>query len=160
MTDLKNVEIERTFNAPIDLIWSMWTEAEHFAHWYGPFGATISKAEMDVVVGGKRHVGMTMETPNGRREMYFVGEYSEIKPKTRLVYTERMGDADGKPMTAEQMGLPADTPMETSVVVELEDLGDATRMKMTHVGVPADSPGGKGWNMAIDKLEARVVELS
>ena len=30
----KDVQIERTFDAPIDLIWAMWTEAEHFAAWY------------------------------------------------------------------------------------------------------------------------------
>lgn len=159
MPDFKNVQIERTFEAPIDLIWSMWTEAEHFANWYGPMGAKIPKAEMNVEVGGSRHIGMEMETPNGQMQMFFVGEYREIDPKTRLVYTESMGDADGNPMTAEQMGMPAGTPMETSVVVELEDLGGRTKMVMTHVGVPAESPGGQGWAMAIDKLEARIAEL-
>jgi hypothetical protein len=49
--------------------------------------------------------------------------------------------------------------METSVIVELEDLGGTTKMVMTHVGVPADSPGGQGWNMAIDKMAARVTSL-
>ena len=49
--------------------------------------------------------------------------------------------------------------METSIVVELKDLGDRTRMVMTHIGVPADSPGGQGWAMATDKLDARVKEL-
>lgn len=160
MTDTKDVQIERTFSAPIDLIWSMWTEAEHFANWYGPMGAKIPKAEMDVRVGGRRHIGMEMETPNGPMKMFFIGEYREIDPKTRLVYTESMGDADGNPMTAEQMGMPAGASMETSIIVELEDLGDQTKMVMTHVGVPADSPGGQGWNMAIDKLEARIAELA
>ena len=83
----------------------------------------------------------------------------EIDPKTRLVYTEGMADADGNAMTAEQMGMPDGTPMETSIVVELEDRGDRTKMTMTHIGVPADSPGGQGWAMAIDKMEARVAEL-
>jgi len=159
MTDTKNVQIERTFDAPIDLIWSMWTEAEHFANWYGPLGAKIPTAEMDVKVGGRRHIGMEMETPNGQMQMFFVGEYREIDPKTRLVYTESMADIDGNAMTAEQMGMPAGAPMETSVVVELEDLGTQTKMVMTHIGVPADSPGAQGWTMAIDKLEARVAEL-
>ncbi len=158
MTDFKNVEIERTFDAPIDLIWAMWTEAEHFANWYGPMGANIPSAEMDVQVGGKRHIAMEMETPNGQMQMFFIGEYREIDPKTRLVYTEQMGDADGNALSAEAMGMPPGTPMETSVIVELEDLGGQTKMVMTHVGVPADSPGGQGWTMAIDKLEARVGE--
>ncbi len=158
MTDTKDVRIERTFNVPIDVIWAMWTEPEHFANWYGPMGAKIPKADMDVRVGGRRHVAMVMDTPRGPMEMFFVGEYLEVDPKTRLVYTEAMADADGNAMTAEQMGMPPGAHMETSIVVELEDLGDSTNMVMTHIGVPADSPGGQGWAMAIAKLEARVAD--
>jgi len=160
MNETKDVQIERTFDASIDLIWAMWTEAEHFANWYGPMGAKIPKAEMKVEVGGRRYIQMEMETPNGQMQMFFVGEYREVNPKTRLVYTESMADADGNPMTAEQMGMPAGASMETSIVVELEDLGDRTKMLMTHIGVPAESPGGQGWTMAIEKLEARVAELA
>jgi uncharacterized protein YndB with AHSA1/START domain len=159
MTDTKHVQIERTFDAPIDLIWAMWTEPEHFANWYGPMGAKIPKADMDVRVGGRRHIAMEMDTPRGLMQMYLVGEYREVHPKTRLVYTEAMADADGNPMTAEQMGMPAGAHMETSIVVELVDLGERTKMTMIHIGVPADSPGGQGWTMAIDKLQARVAEL-
>ena len=159
MTDSNDVQIERTFDAPIDLIWAMWTEAEHFANWYGPMGARIPKAEMDVTVGGRRHIAMEMDTPNGAMQMFFVGEYREIDPKTRLVYSEALADADGNPMTPEQMGMPPGAPMETSVVVELEDLGERTRMVMTHHGVPADSPGAQGWAMAIDKMQSLVADL-
>ncbi len=159
MTDAKDVRIERTFEAPIDLIWAMWTEPAHFAAWYGPTGATIPRADMDVRVGGRRHIAMEMETPGGPRQMFFVGEYREIDPKTRLVYTESMADADGRTMTAEQLGMPAGAPVETTIVVELADLGDRTGMVMTHLGVPADSPGAQGWGMAIDKLEARVAAV-
>ncbi|MEO5982111.1 MAG: SRPBCC domain-containing protein [Pedococcus sp.] len=156
MTDTKDVQIERTFDAPIDLIWAMWTEAEHFANWYGPMGAKISRADMHVHVGGRRHIAMEMQTPGGPMQMFFVGEYRQVDPKTRLVYTESMADADGNAMTAEQMGMPAGAPMETSIVVELADLGERTKMVMTHIGVPADSPGAQGWGMAINTLEARI----
>lgn len=160
MTETKDVRIERTFAAPIDLIWSMWTEAEHFANWYGPMGAKIPTAEMDVTVGGSRLIAMEMETPGGPMKMFFAGEYTEIVAKTRLVYTERMADEQGNVLSAEQMGMPAGTPMDTSVIVELEDLGEQTKMVLTHVGVPGDSPGGQGWNMAIEKLETRISELA
>lgn len=159
MAETKDVQIVRTFDAPIDLVWAMWTEAEHFSNWYGPMGARIPEAQMDVKVGGRRRIAMEMDTPRGAMKMYFVGEYREIVPKTRLVYTESMASADGTPMTAEQMGMPAGAHMETSVVVELEDLGGSTKMTLTHVGVPGDSPGGQGWAMAIEKLEARVTKL-
>lgn len=155
-----DVTIERTFDAPIDVIWSMWTEADHFANWYGPMGAAIPSAEMDVTVGGRRFIEMAMETPGGQMQMFFLGEYREITPKTRLVYTEQMADAEGNPLSAEQMGMPPGSSMETSVIVELEDLGEQTKMTMTHQGVPADSPGGQGWNMAIDKMAERVAAQS
>lgn len=154
MSDTKDVRIERTFDAPIDLVWAMWTEAEHFANWYGPMGARIPKAEMDLSIGGRRVIAMEMETPGGPMQMHFVGEYREIDPKTRLVYTESVADAEGNVMAPEQMGMPPGSNMETSVIVELVDLGEQTQMTMTHVGVPGDSPGGQGWTMAIDKLEA------
>jgi hypothetical protein len=40
------------------------------------------------------------------------------------------------------------------VRVELEDLGGRTKMVMTHIGVPSDSPGAAGWTMALNKLDA------
>ena len=159
MTETKDVRIERTFNATIDLIWAMWTEPERFSTWYGPQGAEVPHAEMDVHVGGRRHIAMVMATPHGPMQMFFVGEYLEVDPKTRLVYTESLADAEGNPLTGEQMGMPAGTPTTTTIVVELADLGERTSMVMTHIGVPADSPGGQGWGMAIDTLEARIAEL-
>lgn len=156
MNATKDVKIERTFDAPLDLVWSMWTEAEHFANWYGPMGARIPKAEMTLTVGGRRHIAMALDTPAGTREMFFVGEYREVVPKTRLVYTEALADAAGNPMTAEQMGMPPGAHMESTIVVELADVGGKTQMTMTHIGVPADSPGGQAWTMAIDKLQARL----
>jgi len=134
-------------------------EAPHFANWYGPMGANIPAADMDVQVGGRRHIAMAVDTPRGPMHMFFVGEYCEVEPKTRPVYTERMADANGNAVTAEQMGMPAGTPMETSIVVELEDLGARTKMILRHIGVPADSPGAQGWAMAIQKMAARVAEL-
>ena len=69
MTD--SVVIERHFDAPVELVWKMWTESEHFAAWYGPTGATIPVAKMNVWVGGSRHICMAMETPNGPMQMWF-----------------------------------------------------------------------------------------
>jgi len=147
-----SVVIERTFNAPIEMVWKMWTEAEHFASWYGPMGATIPVANMDVTVGGTRHICMAMETPNGQMQMWFVGTFTEIVVNERLVYTDAMSDEDGNVMTPEQMGMPPGSPESTEVIVELQATDGGTKMTMTHVGVPADSPGAGGWAMAFDKL--------
>lgn len=156
MNDHPSVTIERTLEAPQQLVWDMWTKPEHFASWYGPQGASIPVANMDVQVGGTRHVCMTMQTPNGEMQMWFVGEFRVIEAPNRLVYTESMSDADGNVIDPAAMGMPDDHPTVTEITVELEDLDGRTRMVMTHAGIPSDSPGAMGWNMAFDKLEARL----
>jgi uncharacterized protein YndB with AHSA1/START domain len=160
MTESSNVEnamvIERTFDAPVELVWQMWTDPDHFAAWYGPEGATIPVAKMDVRVGGTRLVGMEVQTPGGPMQMWFTGEYREVVENRRLVYTESMSDENGNVSSPSDMGMPEDHPMTTEVRVDLEDLGGRTKMVLTHAGIPADSPGAAGWTMALDKLAARL----
>jgi uncharacterized protein YndB with AHSA1/START domain len=150
------VVIERTFNAPVDLIWRMWTDPEHFRVWYGPNGASIPVAKMDVRVGGSRLVCMEMQTPDGPMQMWFTGEYCEVVEHERLVYTESMSDENGNVLSPSEVGMPEGHPTTTEVRVQLEDLGGHTKMAMTHTGIPGDSPGATGWVMALDKLAAHV----
>ena len=150
------VTIARIFDAPVGLIWQMWTHPEHFAAWYGPAGATIPVAKMDVRVGGTRLVCMEVTTPNGPMQMWFTGEYREIIENKRLVYTESMSNENGDILAPSDMGMPPGHPTTTEVRVDLEDLGGRTKMVMTHVGIAVDSPGAIGWAMAIDKLAAYI----
>jgi uncharacterized protein YndB with AHSA1/START domain len=150
------VVIERSFDAPVDLIWQMWTDPEHFRAWYGPDGATIPIVKMDVRVGGTRLVCMEMDTSDGPTQMWFTGEYLEVIEHQRLIYTESMSDEKGNVSSPSDMGMPEGHPMTTEVRVELEDLGGRTKMVMTHAGIPADSPGAIGWGMAFEKLTAHV----
>lgn len=150
------VVIERVVDAPPEFVWRLWTEPEHFKAWYGPTGATIPVARMDVRVGGARHVCMEMQTPNGAMQMWFTGEYREVVEPRRLVYTESMSDEHANVLSPSDLGMPEGHPTTTEVIVELEDLGGRTNMVLTHVGIPPDSPGAAGWNMAFDKLVAHV----
>ena len=150
------VVIERSFDAPVDLIWQMWTDPEHFKAWYGPDGASIPVAKMDVRVGGTRLVCMEMQTPGGPMQMWFTGEYREVVENERLIYTESTADENGNVVSPSDLGMPDGHPSTTEIRVELEDVGSHTRMVMTHVGLPAGSSGAAGWAMAFDKLAARV----
>lgn len=151
-----SVVIERSFDAPVELIWQMWTVPAHFKAWYGPDGASIPVAKMDVCVGGKRLVCMEMQTPNGPMQMWFTGEYREVVENKRLVYTESISDENGNMVSPSDMGMPEGHPTTTEIRVDLEDVGGRTKMVMTHAGVAADSPGAAGWAMALDKLRAHV----
>ena len=144
------IVIERTFDAPVDLIWQMWTDPEHFKKWYGPKGFTVPIAEMDVRVGGKRLV--CMASPDGSMKMWTTGEYTEIVPKDRLIYTESPADENGNVVSPSAMGMPDGYPTTTEVTVLLEDLDGRTKMVMTHAGMPAGSGASGGWEQAFDKL--------
>ena len=154
MTESKHVRIERTFDAPVALVWQLWTDPEHFKAWYGPDGATIPTATMDVRVGRPRHVCMEVRTPNGPMQMWFVGEYREVIEHRRLAYTESTSDEHGGTPVAG-----VDGHVATEVRVDFEDLGNRTRMVLVHVGIPQDSPGAAGWEMALDKLATQVAQV-
>jgi len=154
------VVIERIFDAPQDLIWQMWTDPEHFKQWYGPNGMTIPVANMDVRVGGKRLICMEMQTPDRSMKMWFTGEYREVTPNERLVYTDSMADENGNVMSPSAMGMPEGHPETTEVTVLLENIGGRTKMVMTHAGVPADSGGAGGWTQAFDKLAEHIAAVS
>jgi uncharacterized protein YndB with AHSA1/START domain len=146
------VVIERSFDAPADLIWQMWTEPEHFKVWYGPDGAAVPVAKMDVRVGGSRLVCLEMDTPGGPVQMWFTGEYREVVENQRLVYTESMSDESGNVLSPSDLGMPPGHPATTQVTVDFHDLGDRTKLVLTHAGIPSDSPGAAGWSMAFSKL--------
>jgi len=146
------IVIERTFDAPVDLIWQMWTQPAHFQNWYGPKGFSVPVVEMDVRVGGKRLVCMEMQGPDGTMKMWTTGEYTEVVPNKRLVYSESMSDEKGNLRSASDMGMPEGSPMTTEVIVVLEDLGGRTKMTMTHAGMPASQGASGGWEQAFAKL--------
>ncbi|MFN8376543.1 MAG: SRPBCC domain-containing protein [Anaerolineae bacterium] len=149
------VRIERTFDAPIDLIWKLWTQPEHFRNWYGPQGFTVPVAEMDVRVGGKRL--LCMASPDGSMKMWLTGEYTEIVPPQRLVYTESPADEHGNIVPISVPGVSGDFPLITVITVQLQDLGGRTKMVMTHSGLPDDAQeAAAGWEMAIDKFAALI----
>jgi uncharacterized protein YndB with AHSA1/START domain len=144
--DADAVVIERSFDAPVQVVWQLWTDPDHFREWFGPDGVTVPVATLDLRVGGRRIVGMEMQTPDGPRRMWLAGEFVEIVEHERLVYTEYVSDERGNEQS------PPGTHGATEVRVEFEAAGERTNMRLTHVGIPSDSPGAAGWTMAFDKL--------
>ena len=94
MTEEHNwVRIERDFDAPIDLVWRMWTEPALFKQWYGPNGMSVPSAERDLKVGGTRKVCMRMQSPYRSMGMpdgfpdvtEVIVDLTEVDGKTRMV---------------------------------------------------------------------------
>jgi uncharacterized protein YndB with AHSA1/START domain len=153
-TARRELVITRVFDAPRELVWKAWTEPERFMRWWGPKIFTSPRCEIDLRVGG-RYL-WCMRWPDGR-ENYTTGEYREVVPFERLVFTDCFADADGNVVPATHYGMSADFPMQTQVTVTLEEHEGKTRMTLTHAGLPGGEFGemaGAGWNESFDKLAA------
>ena len=79
------IRIERAFAAPAQAVFDAWTSADLLRRWYPP-GADWDTpvAEVDLRVGGR--LRLVMRSPDGE-EFGGGGEYREITPPTRLVFT-------------------------------------------------------------------------
>jgi uncharacterized protein YndB with AHSA1/START domain len=80
--------LTRLFDAPRALVFEAMVRPEHIRRWWGQLGDgySVPVCEVDLRVGGKwRFVN---RHPKG--EVAFRGEYREITPPARLVYTELM----------------------------------------------------------------------
>jgi uncharacterized protein YndB with AHSA1/START domain len=75
--------LNRTLNAPIDLVWEVWTNPEHIAKWWGPNGFTNTISIMDVKPGGAWN--LTMHGPDGtnyKNESIF----KQVIPQKKIVF--------------------------------------------------------------------------
>ena len=81
--------ITRVLAAPRDLVWQMWTQAEHLQQWFGPKGCTTSVAKLDFRVGGIFHYGIAM--PDGTK-LWGRFAYREITAPERLVWVNSFSD--------------------------------------------------------------------
>ena len=88
----KPYSISRILNAPRALVYKVSTEPAHLMKWFGPAGATVIKAEMDLRPGGTYHYGLRM--PDGM-EMWGRQVYREIVAPEKLVYVQSFSDKDG-----------------------------------------------------------------
>ncbi len=62
-TQDRELLLMRTLNAPIELVWEVWTKPEHIAQWWGPNGFTNTITIMEPVPGGHWH--LVMHGPDG-----------------------------------------------------------------------------------------------
>ena len=75
--------ISRTLNAPVELVWEVWTNPEHLVNWWGPNGFTNTITKMDMVPGGEWD--LVMHGPDGT-DYKNKSVFKEIIPNKKIVY--------------------------------------------------------------------------
>jgi uncharacterized protein YndB with AHSA1/START domain len=93
----RELVVTRTVNGPARIVFEAWTKPELFKQWWVPksLGLPLLSCELDVRVGGKyrlvfKHEGSTMA---------FFGTYLEVKPHSRLAWTNEEDGDDAKVIT-------------------------------------------------------------
>jgi uncharacterized protein YndB with AHSA1/START domain len=153
--------INRTFDAPLEVMFEMWTKPKHFSQWLAPTGFEMQFIRSDIRPGGSSFYFMTGQ---GGAKMFGRAEYRQIEKPDRLVYTQQFCDENEKiarhpmvPTWPETMlttvKLTAEGPDRTRVTVTWEPHG-ATTSEELETFIKSRSGMTQGWTGSFDKLEA------
>lgn len=88
----RELVLTRTFNAPRARLFAAMTQPEHVRQWYGRRSDEMIVCEIDLRVGGHWRFAVRAEDGN---EYAFSGEYREITPPERVVFTEEFETMPG-----------------------------------------------------------------
>jgi len=129
--------------------------------WWGPKGFTAPVCKIDFRVGGK--FLCCMRSPDGQ-EGWNGGEYLEIVPHEKIVYSLYFADAQGNKVDPAQLGIEHEAIEDARDVVIFEDYGNG-QTKLTMIGnetmEEAKSSGQfEGWNEVFDKVAAVIAALA
>lgn len=133
------LKMQRVFRASRERVFAAWTNPEELKHWFGPEDCTFHSAAVDLRTGGEYHIAAS----NEGRHYTLRGQYREVNPPSKLVYTWRWeGDPDFDHH-------------ESLVTVEFIDLGGSTELRLTQESLPTEESLGKheyGWTRSIERL--------
>jgi uncharacterized protein YndB with AHSA1/START domain len=144
--------IERTFDAPRELVWRAWTDPRLTMQWWGPEHFTCPVSRIDLRKDGTYL--LCMRSPDGK-DFWSTGRYLEIVPLERIVMTDSFADGEGNVVAATHYGMSPDFPMELKVTLTFENVPGGTRFRLRHEGMPVSDLDNamSGWSTSIDKLE-------
>ena len=134
------LRLDRVLPAPRQLVFRACTEPDELAQWWGPHGFTTPEVDLDLRVGGGYRFGM--QPPDGEL-FHLSGEFREIEPPARLVYTFRWEEPD-----------PEDR--ETLVTMTLQDRGDSTEVALVQSGFATEARRAlhvDGWTDCLERLQ-------
>jgi uncharacterized protein YndB with AHSA1/START domain len=163
--DLQEFVISRTFDAPRELVWKMFTDPKHMKEWWGPKGVTIAKSDMDLRPGGSFHYAM--RTADGQM-MWGKMAYREIIPPSRIVFVNSFSDEAGG-ITRHPMA--PTWPLEMLSTFTFEEEGGKTKftVKWTPLNASAEERATfaaghdsmkQGWGGTLDKLTAHLAKTA
>jgi len=153
--------INRSFDAPLELMFEVWTNPDHMARWTSPTGFTTKFIKADVRTGGEGFYSSS--DASGKMTMYGKTKYLEITKPHRIVYTQQFADEKGNvvrhpmsPTWPETMlttvVLTAEGPHQTRVTLTWEPYDNPSPAEIETFTQARPGMTG-GWTGSFDKLD-------
>ena len=156
----RDVVVTRVFDAPVELVWQAWSDAEQVMRWWGPAGFTSPSAKIDFREGGISLVCMRAPKEFGGQDMYNTWTYRIIDPQKLIEFTLNFTDKDGTKLDPTSMGMPPGIPQDVRHVITFKAVGDnQTEMTVTEYGYTSDQAhdlSKAGLEQVLDKMAAVV----
>lgn len=128
----KQIEVSRIFNAPVEMVWKVWTDPELVKRWWGPKHFTAPIAKIDFRVGGKSLVSMRAPQEFGGQEHFSIWEYVEIIQHISIEFIQRISNENGEAIPPASVGLPEDFPLAVNTIVSFKIIdSNKTEMRIT-----------------------------
>jgi uncharacterized protein YndB with AHSA1/START domain len=158
--NIERMVVTRVIDAPLEIVWKAYTQPEYVQQWWGPKGFTSPSCRSDFRVGGM--FLYCMRSPDGQ-EGWTGGQFHEIIPHEKIVYSLYFADSDGNRMEPEEIGVEHEAIDGVYDEVRFEDLGDG-RTKITLIGNESMESARaigqfEGNQQILDKLAAVVATL-
>jgi uncharacterized protein YndB with AHSA1/START domain len=138
------VRLHRVLRADPERIYRAFLDADAMAKWLPPYGFTCKVEHIDARVGGTYKASFTNFGSGNSHS--FGGEYRELVPSEKIVYTDRFDDPN----------LPGE--MRTTITLKAVSVG--TELTIVQEGIPEAIPTEMcylGWQESLLQL-ANVVE--
>jgi uncharacterized protein YndB with AHSA1/START domain len=136
--DKPSLHLTRRYPASPEKVWRAWTDPQALSAWFGPGGASVTQAEMDVRVGGRYTIAF--RTQDGEQHRVS-GVYEEVQANRKLCFTWAWQS------TPERVSL---------VTIELRPAGEGTELEFRHdrfFDEAARASHERGWTATLEKLE-------
>ena len=134
------LEMTRVLPAARSIVFATFTRPKQLATWWGPEGFNTPSLDLHPRVGASYRI--EMQPPEGDR-FVLTGEFHEVDPPARLVYTFAWDDPD-----------PDD--VDTVVDLSFRDLGKSTEVALRQGPFRTEARRRlhrDGWSESFDKLE-------
>ena len=138
-----SVTLHRVLTAPPERVYRAFLQPEAMAKWLPPHGFTCTVEQMDARVGGSFRMRFANFSNGGGHS--FGGQYLELVPGEKIVYTDRFDDPN--------------LPGEMKVTITLKPVLCGTDLHAVQEGIPAVIPVEMcylGWQQSLAQLATLV----